>query len=481
MKLFKNPKVFILLIVTFLIYPPLKMSAQSFWTKNNSLNQNVKDCPVYNAWDVNFNWKYLLGEGDFNIGKEIQYATDSNLLILFNEHFIKLTETGDTIWERQYNVNDTSFYGEQLITIGNYYYILGLWGDVFTRQFGVLKTDEYGNKIWLKKVFDFWSKTSKDIYMISEEIIGVEEDNYIISIKLIQETFVTKYDSAGNIIWELSADDFGYSSTSRKLNIIWLDDFYYIFDNYNYSKVDFTGNILYQDTLKNINHFYPRYIKDHFYFTGYNDGKGYILRYSKNLVLEMEYYADNSQDIISNASDLKVLKDNSILAFYDYYYQEESIDDYYYNFNLLHIDENGNCLSTLNLYEPGSQYTKKLLVDKNENVILFGYGYINFLDQERVIIAKLPKDYETTIQEESVDKSIIDIYPNPVKEMLNIVFPHLTDGEINIYSNYSILQKQIKVVFQKEINIDIQELNPGFYFLVITENNHSRTYKFIKQ
>ncbi|RKE98752.1 FG-GAP-like repeat-containing protein [Ichthyenterobacterium magnum] len=80
--------------------------------------------------------------------------------------------------------------------------------------------------------------------------------------------------------------------------------------------------------------------------------------------------------------------------------------------------------------------------------------------------------------ENSLDDSLV-IYPNPVKEALNI---NLTDSLENAV--YSIFNIEGKLVVNASLNtntIDVSQLSAGNYILRVKSNNSIKTQKFIKQ
>ncbi|MFO7864269.1 MAG: T9SS type A sorting domain-containing protein [Salinivirgaceae bacterium] len=74
----------------------------------------------------------------------------------------------------------------------------------------------------------------------------------------------------------------------------------------------------------------------------------------------------------------------------------------------------------------------------------------------------------------------LDVYPNPAKDQLNLNFPLEQQTSASICDN---LGRVIKTVTLNNSNsIDISELNSGFYYLILTEGEHSgQMAKFIVQ
>lgn len=76
---------------------------------------------------------------------------------------------------------------------------------------------------------------------------------------------------------------------------------------------------------------------------------------------------------------------------------------------------------------------------------------------------------------EDEDGVVIDIYPNPTQNSLNIN----TIEAINSVTIFNLQGKIIKSVFQKKI-IDVSDLSSGFYFLEVKTNKGKSVQKFIK-
>lgn len=86
---------------------------------------------------------------------------------------------------------------------------------------------------------------------------------------------------------------------------------------------------------------------------------------------------------------------------------------------------------------------------------------------------------ETVLATEQFDLAALVVYPNPVKDILNVSF----DNEISTVAIYNLLGQG---VIQKAINttngqIDISHLTTGTYIVKVTANNKVKTIKVIKE
>jgi len=84
-----------------------------------------------------------------------------------------------------------------------------------------------------------------------------------------------------------------------------------------------------------------------------------------------------------------------------------------------------------------------------------------------------------SISEIEVSNKTLKVYPNPVKNNLNIELINKNKiTKVNIYNPLGQLEKVISINPQ---NIDVSNLNSGMYFLEIKTNNHTYTKKLIVQ
>lgn len=83
----------------------------------------------------------------------------------------------------------------------------------------------------------------------------------------------------------------------------------------------------------------------------------------------------------------------------------------------------------------------------------------------------------------SKDQNIYSIYPNPTKEVLNIVATDKTeDLSISISTMDGKILKTQSLSFKNQASLDISQLASGIYFLSIQdESGNSKLKKFIKE
>ena len=97
-----------------------------------------------------------------------------------------------------------------------------------------------------------------------------------------------------------------------------------------------------------------------------------------------------------------------------------------------------------------------------------GYGILNFSDALSAI--------NTTMRLENIKKSTINIYPNPVKSILNIK----TDDKIKTIELYDEIGRKVKNLSNSNV-INLENLNKGIYYLKIQTEKSSSVEKIIKE
>ncbi len=97
-----------------------------------------------------------------------------------------------------------------------------------------------------------------------------------------------------------------------------------------------------------------------------------------------------------------------------------------------------------------------------------GYGILNFSNALTAI--------NTTMGIENVKKSTINIYPNPVKSILNIK----TDDKIKTIELYDEIGRKVKNLSKSNV-INLENLNKGIYYLKIQTEKSSSVEKIIKE
>ena len=77
---------------------------------------------------------------------------------------------------------------------------------------------------------------------------------------------------------------------------------------------------------------------------------------------------------------------------------------------------------------------------------------------------------------ESFEASLFNVYPNPAKSVVNITS---TSNEAFGVSVYNLLGKQVLRVENVQSQLNISSLNPGLYFLNMTQGSNISTQKLV--
>jgi photosystem II stability/assembly factor-like uncharacterized protein len=88
------------------------------------------------------------------------------------------------------------------------------------------------------------------------------------------------------------------------------------------------------------------------------------------------------------------------------------------------------------------------------------------------------------IEDKSVSENNISVYPIPAHDQLNILFNDPVNGksDISLYNLNGKVVKQIHATaFTKHVEINITELDAGYYLLMVTQNNKAHTTKILVQ
>lgn len=97
-----------------------------------------------------------------------------------------------------------------------------------------------------------------------------------------------------------------------------------------------------------------------------------------------------------------------------------------------------------------------------------GYGILNFSNALTAI--------NTTMGVENIKKTTINIYPNPVKSILNIK----TDDKIKVIELYDEIGRKVKNLSNSNV-INLENLSKGIYYLKIQTEKSSSVEKIIKE
>ena len=491
----KKTGIFFIFLITSIFGFPQDFWQQGQMQKNTTAACDT-GCQIYNVGDpeVTIEWQYVLGDTTSNnLALDIVFSNDSNLVYLYKSfldytvYLVCMQQNGIELWRTKIFTPDSIEFGNKITKLDSYYYVTGSWEIDNVSHFGAVKINSDGEKLWFKELFNV-ENTDKKIRLYNPYLLNAEGSNFLGSFVKSNGLSVAKLDSSCNVIWEKYLSEFGVTENIYIFNIAYDFEKYYVFasthDTTYYYILNTTGYSVLNGKLPD-KHFNTQFRNDKFYFTGYNENTDdFVRRYSNELKLETEFIKDNdsnSQYDIWDAADIKVINDESILVFYNYEYMVGGDYDVNSNFNILHLSRNCECLSTLNLYAPGSQYTIKLLTDAAENCLVFGYGYNAYYDKELIALGKILRWDPVKVPENSLPlTNSINIFPNPSKSGINIEFGRPFSGEIEIYSISGLRLIKQTVNSKTTGRFDVNRFNSGIYIITFTSKNEFLMKKFMK-
>ena len=71
------------------------------------------------------------------------------------------------------------------------------------------------------------------------------------------------------------------------------------------------------------------------------------------------------------------------------------------------------------------------------------------------------------------NKLDLKLYPNPAKDMISLIYPEKFEGLLQLFNSYGELVKELDVNFRNRLDIEINSLDMGLYFLRLKKNKNS--------
>ncbi|MDA9126514.1 T9SS type A sorting domain-containing protein, partial [Flavobacteriaceae bacterium] len=154
-------------------------------------------------------------------------------------------------------------------------------------------------------------------------------------------------------------------------------------------------------------------------------------------------------------------------------YELKATNTTFNNLNYYILDSEFNILfSDMISEEFNSDYSTQISLNS-------GQYFIEFESNSPSSLSTYNFSIETTLSnDDNVLENIVSVYPNPTNSITNI-------DSIEIFNQaevYSVLGQKI-VSKQLDLNqrLDLSELNPGFYNVVLKNNQQIKTIKIIKK
>jgi hypothetical protein len=467
------------------------LQAQNIWycTQDVKEERNMEtDCPFYMQADpqIEFEWQYVIGSPDsMNLALDIVFDKDSNLVYLYkdfwqNTYFlICMEQTGEELWRTSIFSDDSIGFGLKITPLGTDFYISGYWDIENLRHFGIAKINNHGKQLWVKDLFETKNdlKKTRDF---NPNLITVENNNLLGTFIDKDSAYIVKIDSAAKILWNKNIDELGLNYTFYVFDIIY-NNKYKIFLN-KYSICHIVELTLDSDvmTIKELSGYnYNATFLKSYYFSGHDgDHNNYIRKYDAEFDLVYEYKTGDDGINLYDAATISILSDESLLVFYEYEYPGFDYN-IYYDFNVLHLDKNGQCQSTLYLSAAGSQYAVKMLTTKNGDCILYGYGYNSYYNQDMVALVKVKQWDPVGINDKNQTLRNMEIWPTPAHNNLQIKFSNHTVCTLKLYALTGKLLAQYRIT-DETTTIDISGLVPGIYIISTSDGEDKQFQRFAK-
>lgn len=146
------------------------------------------------------------------------------------------------------------------------------------------------------------------------------------------------------------------------------------------------------------------------------------------------------------------------------------------------------CMISFEMQAQSEEYKIKFSYDSAGNQILRDRVCVNCSSakttvSKKELIAEIPEEEEKI--EEVDDRSIITAYPNPVTDLLNVVWVESGNvvKQVGIYgTDGRVLLTQEINSLSGQLNMDFSMYPSGMYLLLVTyQDSHQETFKVIKK
>jgi hypothetical protein len=418
-----------------------------------------------------FDWQYAFGTTNYESNGAFCRTSDNNYFMAtdteetINQLYVaKVTLDGEKLWEKTLTIRDYTYEtihwtlceGEP-----DYYYVGG--GFLYNAQSHwkpyLIKLDNNGDTVWVKTYNGYPQSTASQIYNV---IKG--NDNSIIATGLFETNKIVKFNYDGDTVWTINQSVYKILALGDKY-LAFVPGGLLLF-------IDEDGNIINQLPA-------PFLGTQDIAVTSTNDililgldsdsQRGFAKILENGEILFKKYYATNYSVI----QFIKQTEDNKIIClgiFSDYFATAD--------FRIWLFDESANYIKDTTLYRSGiSETPSGLDIADDGDYILFGIGEQGPIGMADIILAKMNQWLITDIEEIS-EEIQVNIYPNPVKEILNIKLTETNENE------YSIMDISGKILKQGEFvsQINVSDLKSGIYFINIINNTTNQIFnnKFIK-
>lgn len=390
---------------------------------------------------------------------------------------IKIDSNGNIVWDKTYGGDSTEFISSAIET--SYGYVLvsdsysGISGNKTTSNLGasdiwLLGIDFAGNILWQQSYGgDSWDFVYDTLKTTDDNIILVSSSSSNLSGDFLQNNYgerdywILKLDLNGNLLWQQNYGGSGFDEARR---IIETSNQEFIIVGFSNSPISGIKNSL-----------------------NYGADDIWILKTDSNGNLLWENsYGGNDYDAASNIIKLTngYFITGSSLSGISGNKTEIGYGDY--DFWGLKIDENGTIVWQKSIGGSLSDGCNSIVKNSDGTFLLAGSSR-SPVSGTKTVASYGDSDYWLVKLDEDVlnttifNNNTFAIYPNPVKNILNIDFENYRDKIVITFFN--LLGQAVftnSYSHQKEIKIDCNKLQDGVYNIIIETNNDTFYKKLIK-
>lgn len=453
----------------------------------------------------NIEFAKMFGTSSFNYGRDVIQTADTGYFVLGNTagtsgnsdiYLIKTDSLGNMKWQKTIGGNEIEWGNDLKKTIDNGYIIAGYTNRVIASGYDVLlvKIDSLGNEIWSKEYGGVDWDMGFSVIQTPDSGFVVVGETYS-SAKSSSNIFMVRTKPNGDTLWTKIIGGSGQDVANA---ITLCNDSNYVVAGYTTSKgaggADFyilkinqNGDTLWTKTNGGIfdekANDVVTTLEGGYMVAGYSSSHDlthdmadlYKIDASGDSIWEVFYSPPNSK---SQANGISRTPNNTYLwAGLTYFGPGNGKDMYYFK-----MDASANYLvaSTVG----GTMEDEAFAINQTSDggIIIIGNTSSFGPFSTSVFLVKcnkggIPPAYYS-INENDENKNEVLVFPNPVKENLNIIIQNKFQ---NSQTPYHFVIKDLlgKVIFQKDFNFEVEnihfvngEINQGFYLFSISKGNN---------
>ena len=424
----------------------------------------------YNWRGDPFAWQLAFGteENSEKSGDFCRTSDDNYLLISSSQgleqtllYMVKTTLNGEIIWEKTQQIRDFEY------TLANYkicegeegYYYIGggyhISNSIPWKPY-LIKINNYGDTMWVKTL----EGEPLVQYYFNNLIKG--NDNSIIATGLFEDYQIIKFNYQGDTVWTLN---------HRIDRIIAMEDHYIAFE-YNTTNnllfINENGEVYNQIQAPfDITQDVTKTKSGTFLIKGYDinicSGIAKINQLGELIFKNCETNVSNSPIYIQEG-----LNDNILClgVYYDGYMATD--------FRIYLLDENAEYIKDTILYRSElDEIPRGLEITDEGDYILFGWGEEGPIGGSDLILAKMYQ-WQTTGINEIANNVEVNIFPNPVADIINLNFGEEFTGSYSLFGQTGKIITEGKINYQTQIQIPASNLCAGIYLLNIYNNTNNQ-------